>query len=98
MTEKHVEQERQDAKERIEHEEKLKKRAADIKKAQQERAREEREEKARAAAGAGGMPGGMGGMPGTFNRLCQTPRGGMFVFLLCFGAMSGLRFNSLICF
>ena len=98
LTEKHVEQERQDAKERIEHEEKLKKRASDIKKAQQERAREEREEKAR-AAGAGGMPGGMGGMPGTFYRflskLASLWRDVLVLFLWCFGAMSGLHSNSL---
>lgn len=53
-------------KKKLAEEEKLRKRAAEIKKAQEE-ARKEAEEEARARAsssGMGGMPGGMGGMPG----------------------------------
>jgi len=69
LTEKHVEQEKTDAAKRNEEEERLRKKAADIKKAQAEAKREAEEEAARSSAaggfpGGGGMPGGMGGMPG----------------------------------
>jgi suppressor of tumorigenicity protein 13 len=68
LTKKRVEEEKMEAQERIQKEEKLKKRASEIKKAQKAAAEEAKEEaQARAAAsagGMGGMPGGMGGMPG----------------------------------
>eukprot|EP00986_Skeletonema_menzelii_P017171 scaffold17998_cov115-Skeletonema_menzelii.AAC.2 len=67
-TEKCSELDAEVVKKKLEEEEKLKKRAAEIKKAQEE-ARKEAEEEAKARAsssGMGGMPGmgGMGGMPG----------------------------------
>jgi suppressor of tumorigenicity protein 13 len=68
LTEKRVEAEKADAAKRNEEEEKLRKRAQEIKKAQEEAKREAAQE---AAAGMGGgegggmpFPGGMGGMPG----------------------------------
>jgi suppressor of tumorigenicity protein 13 len=65
LTEKHVEHEKAVAQERIEKEEKMKKRAEEIKKAQEEQKEEAAKEAAEASRGMpGGMPGGMGGMPG----------------------------------
>lgn len=61
LTEKRIEQEKTEAAERIHEEERLRKKAADIK-----MAREEAKREAKSAPGAGGMPdfGGVGGMPG----------------------------------
>ncbi|KAL7469494.1 hypothetical protein ACHAXS_009754 [Conticribra weissflogii] len=74
-TEKCAEMEKEKVKERLEEEEKLKKRAEEIRKAQEEARREAEEEAnerarqsgagaARGMPGFGGMSGGMGGMPG----------------------------------
>jgi suppressor of tumorigenicity protein 13 len=66
LSEKHVEHEKAVAQERIEKEDKMKKRVEEIKKAQEEQKEEEQAAK-EAAASAGGMedmPGDMGDMPG----------------------------------
>jgi len=62
LTEKHLEMEKDEAEKRIKEEEKLRKRAEEIKKAKKDAEREARESAARSMPG--GMPGGMGGMPG----------------------------------
>lgn len=71
LTEKRIEAEKAEAEKRNQEEERLRKRAQEIKKAQEDAKREAQEEKQRSAAGMGGsgMPGGfpgagMGGMPG----------------------------------
>lgn len=70
LTEKHLEHEKVAATERIEQEERLRKKAADIKKAKDEAAREAAEEAQNAQRSSSGFPGGMpgagmgGGMPG----------------------------------
>jgi len=65
LTKKRIEKEQEEAQDRIQKEEALRKKIEDIKRAREE-AKQEAEEDARAAsAGMGGMPGaGMGGMPG----------------------------------
>lgn len=64
-SEKHVELEKENAKKRNKEEEKLRKKAADIKKAQEEAKREAAAASSSASASAGGMGGSMpGGMPG----------------------------------
>lgn len=62
LTKKRIEKEKEEAQERIQKEEALRKKAEDIKRAREE-AREEADAAAR-DAGMGGMPGGMPGMPG----------------------------------
>jgi suppressor of tumorigenicity protein 13 len=72
LTEKHVEEEKKVAAERITAEDKLRKRAEEIKAAQEDAKREAAEAAAEAMGGMpggmgegmGGMPAGMGGMPG----------------------------------
>jgi suppressor of tumorigenicity protein 13 len=68
LMEKHLEVEKEVAAKRIQDEEKLRKRADEIKKAQEDARREAAEEAAESMGmggeGMGGMPGGMGGMPG----------------------------------
>lgn len=69
LTEKHLEHEKQVASERIQQEEKLRKKAEDIKKAREEAHREaaaeaEAQRSASMPGMAGGMPGMGGGMPG----------------------------------
>jgi suppressor of tumorigenicity protein 13 len=66
LAEKHLEHEKIVASERIEHEERLRKKAADIKKAQEDAANEARNAHQSSSGFPGGMPGGgMGaGMPG----------------------------------
>jgi len=69
VTEKHVEMEKEQASKRVEEEAKLKKRAEEIKKAQEEakaEAQRERQQRESARSSTGGMPGGMpgGSMPG----------------------------------
>jgi suppressor of tumorigenicity protein 13 len=70
LTEKHLEKEKTDAEARIEHEEKLRKRAEEIKKAQEEAKSETSRASGAGGGGFGGMPGGggggggFGGMPG----------------------------------
>lgn len=73
LTKKRIEKEKEEAKERIQKEEALRKKAEGIKRAREEAKREEAEAAARDAGmggmpggmpGMGGMPGGMGGMPG----------------------------------
>lgn len=66
LAEKHLEHEKLVANERIQEEDRLRKKAADIKKAKEDAMREAAEEEAqRSSAGMpGGFPGGMPGMPG----------------------------------
>lgn len=74
LTKKRIAKEKEEARERIQKEEVLRKKAEDIKRAREEAKREEAEAAARNAGmggmpggmpgGMGGMPGGMGGMPG----------------------------------
>lgn len=70
LTEKHLEHEKVVASERIEQEERLRKKAADIKKAQEDAAREATEEARNSRPSSSGFPGGMpgagmgAGMPG----------------------------------
>lgn len=66
LTKKRIEKEKEEAQERIQKEEALRKKAEDIKRAREEAKREEAEAAASRNAGTGGMPGmgGMGGMPG----------------------------------
>mmetsp|Transcript_24355 Transcript_24355/g.45053 ORF Transcript_24355/g.45053 Transcript_24355/m.45053 type:complete len:461 (-) Transcript_24355:34-1416(-) len=64
VTEKHVEMEKEQAKKRVEDEEKLRKRAEEIKKAQEEaksEAERERRQRESERSSTGGMPGGMPG-------------------------------------
>lgn len=67
LSEKHIEAEKAEALKRIEEEDQLRKRAEEIRKAQEEAKREAEEEEQNRAGGfgVGGMPGGFsGGMPG----------------------------------
>jgi len=72
LTKKRIEKEKEEAQERIQKEEALRKKAEDIKRARDEAKREEAEAAAR-EAGAGGMPGGMGGMPGGMGGMPGMP-------------------------
>jgi Flp pilus assembly protein TadD len=62
LTEKHLEKEKAEAEERIKQEDKLRKRAEEIKKAQEEAKRES--SRSAAAGSSSGTGGGFGGMPG----------------------------------
>jgi len=74
LTKKRIEKEKEEAKERIQKEEALRKKAEDIKRAREEAKREEAEAAAR-DVGTGGMPGGMGGMPGGMGGMGGMPGG-----------------------
>jgi suppressor of tumorigenicity protein 13 len=70
LTEKRLEHEKMNATERIEQEARLRKKAAEIKKAKEDSAREAQEESQNTQRSTGAFPGGMPGMPG-------MPTGGM---------------------
>ena len=72
LVKKRVEKEKEEAQERIEKEEALRKKAEEVKRAREEAKREEAEASAR-SAGMGGMPGGMGGMPGGMGGMGGMP-------------------------
>jgi suppressor of tumorigenicity protein 13 len=73
LTEKHLEKEKTEAEKRLHHEEKLKMRASEIKRAQQEAAREAAEEEDDGPQFRGGGGGGMPGMEGLMGTLLSDP-------------------------